>query len=328
MNGALSIKTLTERVLDGGQISEEEASWLAAIGPDLIEPLLEASAELRQVFKGKSVSICSIVNAKSGACTEDCGFCSQSVHWRTEIEEYPLMDYEPIEQSATDAASWGATRFGMVMAIRGLSEGPDLERLLSHIRRLKDAGHIIPDASLGLLTRPIARKLKEAGLQGYHHNLETGRSFYPQVCTTHSYDERVETVRIAKEAGFYTCSGGVFGMGEGPQHRVELAFTLRQLEVDSIPINFLVPMPGTRMESASPLPLWEMFAAIAMFRFVHPSTDLRVCGGREANLGADQERIFEAGANGAMIGNYLTTIGREPETDIQMIRSLGMSISL
>ncbi|MBI3091029.1 MAG: biotin synthase BioB [Candidatus Tectomicrobia bacterium] len=326
MNAVTYLESLTHRVLAGEAIDEDDACWLAGAGPDLLDDLLAGAAAIRWRFKGQKVELCSIINAKSGACSEDCGFCSQSVHHQTNVPEYPLMGFEPIERGAREAAGWGVARFGMVMAIRGLREGPELETVLAHIRRLQAAGEIIPDASLGLLTRPIARKLKEAGLQGYHHNLETSRSFYDTVCTTHSYEERVETVRIAKETGFYTCSGGIIGMGETPEQRVELAFTLRDLEVDSIPLNFLVPYPGTPMEDLEPLPVWEMLATIAMFRFVHATKDLRICGGREARLGPAQERIFEAGANGTMIGNYLTTIGREPAQDLTMIRQLGMTL--
>ncbi|MDY6967566.1 MAG: biotin synthase BioB, partial [Spirochaetota bacterium] len=181
-------------------------------------------------------------------------------------------------------------------------------------------------ASLGTLSYESAKMLKESGLKRYHHNLETAESFFPEICTTHSYEERIKTVKIAKEAGFEVCCGGIFGIGETPQQRLEFAFTLKELDVDSIPLNFLNPITGTPLENAPAIPPMEILKIIAMFRFVHPTKDIRVCGGRQTNLRGVQPLMYIAGANGIMIGNYLTTAGGDPNEDLQLIEDLMLSI--
>jgi biotin synthase len=322
------IKDLDRRLADGGAVAYDEAMALMEFeGEDLID-LLDLANRLRQRHKGDRVSFCSIVNARSGNCSEDCTFCAQSAHFQTGIQTYPLMRPEQILSAAADACSMKALRFGIVISGRGIKFSPrrDVEQILAAIRALKEDGRVIPDASLGTLSWETARLLKEAGLEGYHHNLETSARYFPFICTTHPYEEKVETIRIAKATGFYTCSGGIFGMGENRQDRVDMAFTLRELDVDSVPINFLVPIPGTPLADVAPLPRPEMFKVIAVYRCILPDKDLRVCGGRERHLGEEQDRMFEAGANATMIGNYLTTMGRPAAEDLLMIERLGLEL--
>jgi biotin synthase len=322
------VKDLDRRLADGGAVAYDEAMALMDLeGEDLID-LLDLANRLRRRHKGNRVSFCSIVNARSGNCSEDCTFCAQSAHFETGVKTYSLMTPEQILSAAADAYHTKALRFGIVISGRGIKFSPkrDVEQILAAIRALKADGRVIPDASLGTLSWETARLLKEAGLEGYHHNLETSARHFPSVCTTHPYEEKLETIRIAKATGFYTCSGGIFGMGENRQDRVDMAFTLRDLGVDSVPINFLVPIPGTPLCDVEPLPQPEMFKVIAVYRCILPDRDLRVCGGRERNLGETQDQIFEAGANATMIGNYLTTVGRPPQEDLLMIERLGLEL--
>lgn len=322
------IKEVERRLAEDGAVTREEAADLMAMeGDDLVE-LLRTAGRVRRRHKGNRVSFCSIVNARSGNCSEDCGFCAQSAHFKTGVPTYPLMDPSQILRAAEDAYHMKALRFGIVISGRGIRFSPkhDVEQILEAIRTLKADGRVIPDASLGTLSWETARLLKEAGLEGYHHNLETSARYFPFICTTHPYEEKIETIRIAKATGFYTCSGGIFGMGETRQDRVDMAFTLRELDVDSVPLNFLVPIPGTPLADAEPLSRMEMLKVIAVYRCILPDRDLRVCGGREHHLGEMQDQIFEAGANATMIGNYLTRMGRPPEEDLLMIERLGLEL--
>ena len=322
------IEETERRLAEDGAVTYEEAIDLMAMeGEDLVD-LLRLAGRVRQRHKGNRVSFCSIVNARSGNCSEDCGFCAQSAHFKTGVNTYPLMDPAQILKAAEDAHRMKALRFGIVISGRGIKFSPkrDVEQILEAVRALKADGRVIPDASLGTLSWETARLLKEAGLEGYHHNLETSARYYPSICTTHPYEERVETIRIAKATGFYTCSGGIFGMGENRQDRVDMAFALRELDVDSVPLNFLVPIPGTPLADVTPLPRPEMFKVIAVYRCILPDRDLRVCGGREHHLGDAQDQVFDAGANATMIGNYLTRMGRPPEEDLLMIERLGLEL--
>ncbi|OGG56239.1 MAG: biotin synthase BioB [Candidatus Handelsmanbacteria bacterium RIFCSPLOWO2_12_FULL_64_10] len=322
------IKDLDRRLAGGGAVAYDEAMALMDLEGEGLVDLLGLANRLRRRHKGDRVSFCSIVNARSGNCSEDCTFCAQSAHFQTGIQTYPLMSPERVLSAAADAYSMKALRFGIVISGRGIKFSPkrDVEQILASIRALKADGRVIPDASLGTLSWETARLLKGAGLEGYHHNLETSARYFPFICTTHPYEEKLETIRIAKATGFYTCSGGIFGMGENRQDRIDMAFTLRELDVDSVPLNFLVPMPGTPLADVEPLPRPEMFKVIAVYRCILPDKDLRVCGGRERHLGEDQDRMFEAGANATMIGNYLTTMGRPAAEDLLMIERLGLEL--
>ena len=322
------LRELEGRLLDGGAVTYQEATALMEFDGEDLLGLLDLANRVRQRHKGNRVGLCSIVNARSGNCSEDCGFCAQSAHFKTGISTYPMMSPEQILSAAASAHSVRASRFGIIISGRGIKFSPrhEVDKILEAIRLLKADGRVIPDASLGTLSWETAALLKEAGLEGYHHNLETSARFFPSICTTHTYEEKQETIRIAKATGFYACSGGIFGMGEDRRDRVDMAFALRDLGVDSIPLNFLVPVAGTPLAGAEPLSRPEMFKVIAVYRCILPDRDIRVCGGREHHLGEDQDRMFHAGANATMIGNYLTTFGRAPEEDLHMIERLGLEL--
>jgi len=287
--------------------------------------LLAASNDIRRHSKGATVDLCAIVNAKSGLCPEDCAFCAQSAHHTTDASVYPLMKEDDILRHARAAEAMGANRFGIVTSGGGVENEDDLERVCSAITLIARESSLGRCASLGSLGPSLLTRLRDAGLQSVHHNIETAESFFDKICSTHTYAERVETVRAAKAMGFRVCCGGIFGMGESAEQRIEMALALRELNVDSIPLNFLNPIRGTRLENAEPVHPLDILKIIAMFRFLLPDKDIRVCGGRERNLRSLQPLMYAAGANCTMIGNYLTTQGRDYKEDLEMIADLGLS---
>lgn len=319
------LASITQRIINGGALTEAEALGLAGFtGTDLFELFLAAS-RVRDHFVGTTVHLCSIINAKSGRCPENCSFCAQSAHHKTDAPVFPLVDTEAMVTAAHQAADEGSRCFGIITSGTGIRQGEELERILAAIRRIRQETGITPACSLGIIDLETAQALKEAGAGTYHHNLETSRSFFPQVCTTHAYDEDIATVRTAKQAGLKVCCGGILGLGESVGQRIELALTLRELDVDSVPLNFLNPIAGTRLEGATNISPMECLQAIALFRLILPGRQIPVCGGREFNLRDLQSWIFFAGASGTMIGNYLTTAGRQPEQDWQMLKDLNLS---
>lgn len=320
-----SIEKIAEKVLAGELIREDDALKIAELGDDDTITLLSLSDKIRRQFKGKKVNLCSIVNAKSGRCGEDCSFCAQSAHFRTDLQEYPLLKEEEILERAGYSERLGAHEFSIVTSGKELTD-EDLKNVTSAVACIKEKNRIMRCASIGMLDEKTAHRLKEAGLQKYHHNLETARSFFPKICSTHSYDESIETIKNAKKQGLFVCSGGIFGMGESREQRIEMALTLRELDVDSVPINFLNPIKGTELEGRPLLSPLEALRIIALFRFILPQKEIIVCGGREVTLRDLQPMVFAAGATGILIGNYLTTKGREPEQDLQMIKDLGLML--
>ncbi len=317
-----AITAIADRIIAGRSITDEEALELASVtGSDLFFLFAEANRIRESVF-GREIFLCSIINAKSGRCPENCSFCAQSAHHATDAPVYPLVDEEQMVACAKEAEANGSTCYGIITSGTGIAKGDELERIRRAILRIRNETAISPSCSLGIIDRETALMLKEAGMETYHHNLETARSFFPNVCTTHDYEEDVETVRVAKEAGLKVCCGGIFGLGETVAQRVELALTLRELDVDSVPLNFLNPVPGTRLEGACNITPMECLTTIALFRFILPKKKISVCGGREKNLRDLQSWLFMAGASGTMVGNYLTTAGRPVETDLQMISDL------
>lgn len=312
-----------EKGLSGEGISEGEAFAFASLPAYSIYDALAVTEKVRRHHKGVEVNLCAIVNAKSGLCKEDCSFCSQSVRYPTGAAEYPMSGPSDILGAAQEAARTGAREFSIVTSGTRIEKEKDLSALSEAIKGMKSM-ELESCASLGMLTAETLKKLRESGLESYHHNLETGRSFFPKVCTTHDYEEDVAVVRAAKELGFHVCSGGIFGLGEGWEVRIELLSTLRELQVDSIPINFLNPRPGTPLEGVDYLTPIECLRIIALARLMLPARDIIVCGGRQVNLRDLQPLIFAAGANGMMIGNYLTTPGRPPEDDLRMLSDLGL----
>jgi biotin synthase len=313
------------KVLSGEALTLKEARRLGRIQtPEEIMELLCWTNKVRHRSKGRTIDLCAIINAKSGRCSEDCTFCAQSAHYPTRIKKYSLRSESDLLEAAGQARASGAARFSLVTSGRSLLRPKELERVCRVISSLAGKGMISPCASLGLLTPELAEALKKAGLVRYHHNLETGPKYYPSICTTHSFSDRLATLRLAREAGFSLCSGGIFGLGETLDDRLEMAFLLKKMQVDSVPLNFLNPIPGTPLASQPPLPPLEILKSIALFRLILPEADIRTCGGRENSLRTLQPLMYLAGCNGTMIGNYLTTAGRNPETDIQEILDLGL----
>ena len=306
----------------GRSLSPEEAATLAGLLPGVLPDLLAAAGAAR-LAGGSSPFTCGIINAKSGRCGENCAFCAQSRYHNTAATVHPLVSSEKLLNRAENLAKAGVSYMGVVTS-GGAPSGRDFERICRAAERISRTVGIRLCASLGLLTDEQALALKQAGFTSYHHNLESGRSHFSRVCTTHSYDQRVETVKKARSAGLRTCSGGIFGLGESWSDRLELALALRELEVDSIPVNFLNPIPGTPLEHAPGLDAREALAVIALFRLVHPGRDIVVCGGRARALGQWENSVFFAGANGLMVGDYLTVAGSPFARDMAMLQTLGL----
>lgn len=315
------IETAEKIIHHHGEITYEQAMAMATAESDQTMDLIALAGKIRQHCKPTRFFKCAIINAKSGMCPEDCAFCAQSAHHRTDVETYELLSAERLEQTGLEMAAAGASNYSIVTSGTALTEA-DIDTVCRVARRLKAKTGLTLCASVGLLKLEAARQLKAAGIERYHHNLETARSYFERICSTHDYDDDISTVKVAKAAGMVVCSGGIFGMGESWAQRVELAFTLKALDVDSIPINFLNPIKGTRLEDKPLLPPMEALKIIALYRFIHPRKDITVCGGREATLKDFQSWIFAAGANGLMVGNYLTTKGRNMEMDLEMIDAL------
>ena len=319
------LQNLTGRILAGGTATLRDAKKIVSLHDreDII--MLAAHANvLRNHFAGPRIRLCAIVNAKSGRCSEDCIFCAQSSHYRTRVQTYPLLKAEAVMASARAAQERGAGHFSIVTSGKGSTSVGEMATVCDYIEAISQLKPLIPCASLGVLSREELRMLRDAGLKRYHHNLETSRSHFSTICSTHSYDDRVRTIRMAQEAGLEVCAGGILGMGETPQQWIELAFTLRELKVESVPLNYLNPIPGTPAARYGRLQPLEILKSIALFRFVLPDREVRICGGRETGLRTLQPLMYIAGASGTMIGNYLTTSGRDPAADMQEIIDLGL----
>ena len=326
MTNHARLAELGGRVLGGGQLSRAEGEWLFDLenSADIFD-LLSWGNRIREHFKGNQVHLCSIVNAKAGACSENCSFCAQSSFHQTGSPRYGFVDPEPVRDAAEEANKNGVTAVGLVAAWKGLQEGPMLDEVCDRIRDLADGGKTRADASLGLIkSQRVADRLKEAGLECYGHNLESSQRFFPQHCTTHTYQDRLETIGYVKQAGLKVCSGGIIGMGETRADRCDLAFALRDLGANVVPINILNPIKGTPYEKLPPLPPLEILKTIACFRFILPRQEIMIAGGRTVNLRDLQSMIFMAGASALMVGNYLTTLNQSVEKDLQMLKDLGL----
>jgi biotin synthase len=305
---------------------EEAAALLSDFSHEALVKLLPRTSALRRDRSGDAISLCSIVNARCGNCGENCGFCAQSSRSKANIKTWPLLKADEIFKAAETASANGASHFGIVTSGRALNRENELDTLCEAIARIASALPIKPCASLGILKEAELSRLRDAGLKRYHHNLETSRSFFQEVCTTRDYSAQTETVVAAKKAGLSVCSGGLFGLGESPGQRAELLETIREMDVDSVPINFLNPIPGTPLADAKRLTPLECLNIIAVARLMMPETGIRVCGGREVNLRDFQSWIFAAGADSLMVGGYLVTPGRTVESDIRMILDSGLQI--
>ncbi len=313
----VDIKSLTEKVLAGGQIEMEQALWL------YIHPLSEltgAADMIRRRFCGSKFDLCSIINAKSGRCSENCMFCAQSAYNRTCAAEYSLLPIDKILAQAEKDASQGVHRFSIVTSGKRLTNG-EIEKVCSAVRCIKKNVGISVCVSVGLLSEEQFRCLKEAGVSRAHNNLETSRRNFPNVCTTHTFDDKLRAIRAAKSAGLSVCSGGIMGLGETVKDRIEMAFSLRELCVKSVPVNMLNAIKGTPFEKNQRLTDEDMRRIIAVYRFILPSAFIRLAGGRGL-LGDKGKSCFTSGANAAITGDMLTTAGITVETDKEILTDL------
>jgi len=315
----MMIHDCLEQAQNGQAISCEQAMAMAQAVP--LDDLCQAADRLRQFFHGPAFDLCSIINARSGRCSEDCRYCAQSSHYAAAIDAYPLIDSGVAIAQALENDRCGVRRLSLVTAGRAVADEQldDLGRLYDAIGRQT---RLSLCASMGLLTPEKAARLYAFGVRRYHCNLESCRQFFPRICTTHSWDEKVETLGIAREAGLDICSGGIVGLGETREQRLQLACELRDLSVTSIPLNILTPIAGTPLADTPPLAFSEVLRTVALFRFINPQAVIRLAGGRN-QFGADQYQCFAAGANGAIVGNYLTTAGNGLEEDLRAIAGMG-----
>ncbi|MCK4565097.1 MAG: biotin synthase BioB [Verrucomicrobia bacterium] len=314
------LQEIIKTAVDGKGCSQEEALWLTRLN----EPeLLRGATQIRETHFGHEIQLCAIINAKSGTCDMDCTFCSQSGRASTEIEEYPFMPPAKLAQHMEAILENHDCRCSVVTSGGKLS-GQELQSLFETAKTIGPAPLC---ASLGRLTGEELAELKQAGITRFHHNLESSESYYPKICTTQTWQQRLDTVKAAQAAGLDLCSGGLFGLGESWDDRIDLALALRKLEVDSVPINFLYAHEGTSLYDAPPMDAAEALRIIAIYRFLLPKATLRICGGRTHVLGNRQTDLFAAGANGLMTGNYLTVAGSQYEADLAMIQHLGLKIA-
>jgi biotin synthase len=320
---AAAARTLLE---ERRPLTRHEVASVAALPLDELPDLVALAHRVRLDYCGPEVELESLINAKSGACPEDCAFCSQSARFETGVDVYAFLDVDEVVGAARATRDAGATQFCIVVAVRG----PE-ERLLRKVLEAVDAVHretgLEVACSLGLLTREQAERLAAAGVRRYNHNLETCREVFPSICSTHTWDDRVETARIARDVGMELCCGGILGMGETLEQRIDFAFELAALSPCEVPINLLDPRPGTPLADRSLLAPREALQAIALFRLVMPDAWIRLAGGRERVLGELQAMGLLAGANALIIGNYLTTIGRQPDADLALLDTLGMPVA-
>jgi biotin synthase len=323
MENILMISELCRRYVEEG-VDREMAVSFSVLNNENILMLMSLANNERLKNRGNRVDLCSIVNAKSGLCPEDCAFCAQSSHSNTDIKKFSLISKDEVLRAAISAKENKARRFCIVTSGKKATT-QDIERICSYISEIRKIG-LLPCATLGILTEAELRMLKDAGLERYHHNLETSEAFFREICTTHTYREKLRTIEAAKSAGLSVCSGGIFGLGESWEDRIDMAFALRDIGVDSVPINFLTPIHGTPLGERPILNPLEALKIIAIYRLILPNCEIRVCGGRPCTLRELDSLIFFAGADGLLIGNYLTTPGRQPERDIQMITDLGMEV--
>lgn len=317
-----TLTAYTEKVLHGGGITSAEAEKLLAL-PDQETPLLLAMADtIRRHFNSDEVDCCAIINGRSGKCSENCRFCAQSAHYHTGVNEYALLGKEEIVSAAKKAKQAGAARFSIVTSGRSVQEGSEFDAILRALEDIKKEVRMETCCSLGLINLRQARALKNTGISRYHANIETAPSYFPSICSTHTFADKAAVIHIAHEAGLRICSGGIFGLGETRAQRAEMAFTLQHLGVDSAPLNILNPIPGTPFAGNTPLSPWEILRTFAVFRFILPHALIRTAGGREVNLRSLQAYALTGGLNGLMIGGYLTTGGNEVHVDRQMLRDL------
>jgi biotin synthase len=307
-------------------LTRDEALAVARLPLDELPSLIALAHKVRMAWCGPEVELESLINAKSGACPEDCAFCSQSVRFSTGVDVYAFLDLDEVLAAARAPRDAGATQFCIVVAVRGPEERL-LRRVIDAVDAVQRETGLEVACSLGLLQPEQAQRLAAAGVRRYNHNLETSRELFPTICTTHTYEDRVATAQLARDAGMELCCGGIIGMGETLEQRVDFAFELAELDPCEVPINLLDPRPGTPLADQTTLSPREALQAIALFRLILPGAWLRLAGGRERVLGELQGMGLLAGANALIIGNYLTTIGRSADDDHALLEALGMPVA-
>ena len=314
---------ICEEIINGINISKKNALELYDVqtSTDLDFFLMSARRLFDYFCDGKN-DLCSIINAKSGHCSENCAYCSQSAHFDCDISAYSFLSADEIVAAAKEREKIGAKRFSIVTSGGSLHDS-DLDNVCEAAIRIKKETSLEIDASLGFLSEEQIQFIMKAGIKRFHHNLETSENFFSKICTTHTYRERHEQIQLFKTMGAEVCSGGIIGMGESRVDRIDLAFALKELDVDSVPINILDPRPGTPLENEPPLFVDEILKTLAIFRFILPEKTIKLAGGRERNLGAFQEKALRSGINGMIIGGYLTTTGESAKNDRQMMLNSG-----
>lgn len=319
----MELNTLTDKVLRGEAITREEALYL---WEQPLQELCRCGDRIRRHFCANRFDICTIINGKSGRCSEDCKFCAQSACHHTGAAQYPLLSPDEIVAQARADFQQGVLRYSIVTSGRSLSRR-EVDEMCGVIRRIRDEVGISVCISFGLLSEAQFRMLKEAGATRVHNNLETSRRYFPQVCTTHTFDDKVRAIRAAQAAGLSVCSGGIMGLGETPEDRIDMAISLRELGIRSVPVNLLNPVPGTPFENRQVLSEADMRRIVAVYRFLLPEASIRLAGGR--GLLPDQGRsCFQSGANAAISGDMLTTAGITTRTDMAMLKELGYEVRL
>lgn len=318
------LNELALKIIDGFRLSRSDDLYF--FKDCALDELTAAADKIREHFKGENVDLCTIINGRSGRCGENCKFCAQSAHNHTGCEEYSFLDEEKIVEAAKANQNEGVNRFAIVTAGKAFS-GEDFDKAIHTFERMNKELSINLCASMGFITREQFRRLKKAGVTSYHHNIETSRRNFPNICTSHTYDMKIETIKIAQEEGLCVCSGGIIGMGESFEDRLDMAVSLSELKIRSIPINALMAIPGTPFEKNQPLTEEEILRTIAMFRFLNPEANIRLAAGRKL-LSENGKKAFQSGASATITGNMLTTSGSTIQGDIKMLSEMGRKISI
>ncbi len=314
----MNLNSLTEKVLKGEQVTKEDALYLY---DQPLDELCENADKIRRHFCSSCFDLCTIINGKSGRCSENCKFCAQSAHNHTGVTEYPLLPDEEILAQAKANQQQGVLRYSIVTSGKQLSD-TEVDRMCSLIRRIGKEAGISVCVSFGLLTEKQFRKLKAAGVSRIHNNLETSERNFPNICTTHSFQDKVQAIRAAQAAGLSVCSGGIMGLGESVEDRIDMALSLRELRIKSVPVNMLNPIPGTPFEKNERLTNEDMRRIVAVYRFILPDASIRLAGGRGL-LPDKGKSCFTSGANAAISGDMLTTAGITVKTDLTLLKELG-----
>jgi len=314
---------------EGGSLTPSQALAVLKLPDEAVPALAELASDVKARYAEAKVDLCAIINAKSGNCCEDCSYCSQSARFKTEIAAYPMLPQQAMVEAAKQAEADGVNHFCLVTSGRGMEPGPDLDLACSTLEAITSGTHLARCASLGIVDEATLAQLKQAGLNRYHHNIETSERHFSAVCTTHSYQDRIDTIKAVQRQGIEVCAGGILGMGETEQDRVDMAFALAELGVESIPLNILNSFPGTPVSELKDgrIRALDAVKAVAMFRLANPKAIIRLAGGRVLNLGEHERLALAAGINGLLVGNYLTSLGPTVRRDLALLKDMGFTVS-